>query len=263
MFIPPLAYAAPRSLSEAVALLHENHGRYLALAGGTDILPAIKERRGAPEGLVSLRYLKELRGIRLGPLRAVVGAATPIARLAGGITDRNPAFGDFLRQMGSPQIRNRATLGGNLCTAAACADSPGVLLVSRACLHVFGPKGARTIAFETFHRGPRPWIWSGGGGGGGWDADRAGIREDRPAGWLNISVVGVAAISVRAGLVTSLRLLPAASGRLAARECYGDRGGACRARPGTAALCEFATYAMSARPQSPWCSHLAQICISK
>ncbi|MBV8031406.1 MAG: FAD binding domain-containing protein, partial [Betaproteobacteria bacterium] len=116
--LPWFEYRAPRSVAEAASILANEGPRAMLVAGGTDLLPNMKRRHQAPQVLVSLRGLSELRGITNGDVLAL-GPALSLAEIA-----RHPKTPTALRQAASqvatPQIRNMATLGGNLCVDTRC-----------------------------------------------------------------------------------------------------------------------------------------------
>ncbi len=121
MRLPAFAYHRPADLGEASLLLAELGEEAVPVAGGTDLLPKLKRGQVRPAALVSLQAIDELRGIRAnGSLR--LGAGTPLAVIA-----RHPALaGPYAAlaraaaMVASPQIRNAATLGGNLCLDVRC-----------------------------------------------------------------------------------------------------------------------------------------------
>src|SRR3972149_4549487 len=128
---PPMRrfeYFAPQSLAEAIALFGEKGEGGRALAGGTDLVPQIKEgaKMPMPAYVVSLRRLPELRGIEFSE-RAVlrIGAAVTMADGAGVV--------------GSVQTMNMATVGGNVCNAAPSADTAPALLAYEALAIIAGP----------------------------------------------------------------------------------------------------------------------------
>lgn len=150
-------YLRPRSVEEALdAKASIDGSRWLA--GGTDLLIGVKDGKEHPGAIVSLRNVTEMRGVHHD--RSVrIGAGTPIAdclddpRLAA----RVPVLVQAMAAMGSVQIRNVATMGGNLCTASPCADTAPPLLVLGARLVVRSATvgGEREVALDEFFHGPR------------------------------------------------------------------------------------------------------------
>ncbi len=148
-------YHRPRTLDEAFEVKRRAPlARWLA--GGTDLLVQLRSGRvDCPPDVISLRHVEELQGIEDGAsLR--IGAATPLAEVARHqlITSRFPALVQAIAALGSRQIRNVATLGGNLCNASPAADTSPPLLVYGARVELRGPDGTREVALEEFFRGP-------------------------------------------------------------------------------------------------------------
>ncbi len=155
MYIPPLEYTAPATLAEALTALKKTTGA-VPLAGGTDLVVMMKEGRAAPASLVSLRRLSELKQISFDGDAVALGAGVTVTQIERSeLSATNPGFTDMVRNMANQQIRNRATVGGNLCTAAACADIPPILLVNDAVAVITGSNGERKIPLVDFFTGPR------------------------------------------------------------------------------------------------------------
>src|SRR3972149_4266394 len=128
---PPMRrfeYFAPQSLAEAIALFGEKGEGGRALAGGTDLVPQIKEgaKIPMPAYVVSLRHLPELRGIEFSERAGLrIGAAVTMADLAESpvVRERYRALADGAGVVGSVQTMNMATVGGNGCNAAPSPDT--------------------------------------------------------------------------------------------------------------------------------------------
>lgn len=118
----PFEYLSPTTRAEAVSLLAGNWGQTEVLAGGTDLLALMKEDVVAPKRLVNIKDIKDLRGITYGTEGLRIGAATKLGDLADdeNVRKNYPALADALLEAASPQIRNMATLGGNLCQRPRC-----------------------------------------------------------------------------------------------------------------------------------------------
>lgn len=157
MFIPEFTYYSPSNLPEALDILDEKKKDALPLGGGTDILVMMKEGTLRPKGLLSLKHIGELKEMKKnGDNRIEIGAGMTVTEIErSGISQMNPAFGDLVREMATRQVRNRATMGGNLCTAAACADFPPVLLVNDAVIRLRSKDGEREVPLEAFFTAPR------------------------------------------------------------------------------------------------------------
>jgi len=149
------AYACPATIEDAVAAMRADGAR--ALAGGTDLIPQTREGRRQVASLVDLKRIPELTGIsRRADGALVLGAAasaTHVARHAA-VASSYPAVARSARLIGSLQVQNRASLGGNICNAAPSADAVPALICHQASVRIAGPNGAREELLETFVRGP-------------------------------------------------------------------------------------------------------------
>jgi carbon-monoxide dehydrogenase medium subunit len=143
----------PRTLGEAAQVL-SRPGAF-ALAGATDLIPAMRKGQIRPRFLVNLKQLPDVSGIRQtrGGLR--IGALTPIADILDSdiIAKDAVLLAEVARDFGSPQIRSLATVGGNLCNAAPSADFALPLLVLSARVRMRGPQGTRSLELSDFFRG--------------------------------------------------------------------------------------------------------------
>ena len=122
MRLPLFAFRAPRTLDEAARILHGEGPSAMPLAGGTDLLPNMKRRQQVPRTLLSLRNIDTLRAIQLGESGARLGACLTLSDIACDPRFRNgaTALAQAASQVATPQIRNMATLGGNLCLDTRC-----------------------------------------------------------------------------------------------------------------------------------------------
>jgi 4-hydroxybenzoyl-CoA reductase subunit beta len=122
MRLPLFAFRAPRTLDEAARILEGEGPATMPIAGGTDLLPNMKRRQQVPRTLMSLRHVDELRQIRLGEAGARLGACVTLTDIAEDSRFRNglTALAQAAAQVATPQIRNMATLGGNLCLDTRC-----------------------------------------------------------------------------------------------------------------------------------------------
>lgn len=118
----PFAYANPKSLSEAVALLGAKWGETEILAGGTDLLSLIKEGVDAPARIVSIQGVAELRGIHEENGGYRIGSLATLEELLSnsGIVKTFPSLAEAARGVSSPQIRNMGTVGGDLLQRPRC-----------------------------------------------------------------------------------------------------------------------------------------------
>jgi len=148
------AYHRPRSIEEAFRLQAECPGARF-IAGGTDLMVRIRSRELRPQALISLRAIPGLSGVTDGdPVE--VGALTTISELIENrlLADRFPVLLQAARRLGGVQIRNAATIGGNLCNCSPCADTATPLLVLGARVRLQSAEGSREIPIEEFFVGP-------------------------------------------------------------------------------------------------------------
>jgi carbon-monoxide dehydrogenase medium subunit len=154
------SYHRPESLAEACALPQRLGQGALYLAGGTELMPDF--RRGADRAahLIALDRVRELAGIRADGGHLRIGAMTTIRDVGASAAVRRilPALSEAARSLGSPQIRNLATIGGNFCRAVPCADTPPPCIAAEAMVRLVSGDGERTIPAEAFFVGPRQTI---------------------------------------------------------------------------------------------------------
>ncbi|MBI3362447.1 MAG: xanthine dehydrogenase family protein subunit M [Chloroflexi bacterium] len=156
-------YYSPRTISEACEILASHNGKARVMAGGTDLLLKMKAGtlRVAPKAIVNIKRIAELRRepvinhqssvIRLDALTTLEGLRrSPVIR------EHCPALAHAAATMASVQIRNLATVGGNLCNAAPSADLAPILIALNAVACIAGPpaRGDRCILLQDFFTGP-------------------------------------------------------------------------------------------------------------
>lgn len=148
-------YHKPQTLKEAFALADENPGACY-VAGGTDLLVGIKNNHVRPPALISLRAIGELSGIELGD-RVRIGPSTTIAEVLEHeeLGRRLPLLIQAASRLGSVQIRNTGTVGGNLCNASPCADAACALLAFDASVRLCKGAEAREVGLSEFFTGPK------------------------------------------------------------------------------------------------------------
>src|SRR5712691_6392929 len=122
MRLPLFAFRAPTTLDEAARILHGEGPSAMPLAGGTDLLPNMKRRQQVQRTLLSLRKIDALHAIQLSESGARLGACLTLSDIASDSRFRNgaTALAQAASQVATPQIRNMATLGGNLCLDTRC-----------------------------------------------------------------------------------------------------------------------------------------------
>ena len=147
------AYARPATLAEAMALLETHGPDARVLAGGTDLVIRLRDGSLRPTVVVDVKRIPELRpSIREEEGRLVNSATTVMTDIAADERVRRHfvALAEAAAVVGSVQIRNRATLAGNVCNASPAADTAPSLLVYGAEVVAVGPQGARRIPMEDF-----------------------------------------------------------------------------------------------------------------
>jgi len=156
MRIRPFDYWAAPSLDEALAELEVGGADAKVIAGGTDLVLNMKKKKILPRRVISLHNLKELDFIRTQDSEVRIGALTRHADVAADplLKRRLPILCEAVGLIGSWQIRNVGTIGGNLCNASPAADSAPALLVLNARLIVASQKTQREIALDSFFTGP-------------------------------------------------------------------------------------------------------------
>jgi carbon-monoxide dehydrogenase medium subunit len=150
-------YYEPKTIKEACNLLFQLREDAIALAGGTDLLPRMRRGLIAPNHIVNIKKIRGLNSIiEEGENGLRIGALITLSELAGNpvIRDQFPMIRTAANSIGSLQVRNLATLGGNLCNAAPSADMAPALLVMESTVKIAGLKGQREIPLEDFFVGP-------------------------------------------------------------------------------------------------------------
>ncbi len=148
-------YKRIRSIEEGCLCLAEAAGKGAVLAGGTDLLVEIRNGLKSPDILIDCKGIDTLKAFYVSQSGSSIGASVPLNRL---IEHRDfraiyPALADAMISIGTYQLRNRATLTGNICNASPAADSAPVLLVLNAVVDVIGIEGVRAIPIRDFFSG--------------------------------------------------------------------------------------------------------------
>jgi len=149
------SYERPDSVEAAVAAMRDGEAR--ALAGGTDLIAQLREGRRRAGRIVDLKWVPALTSIAALPDSGVlIGAAVSLSAVAqhAAVAADYPAVAQSARLIGSVQIQNRASLGGNICNAAPSADAVPALICHGARARVAGADGQREMAVEALFEGP-------------------------------------------------------------------------------------------------------------
>jgi CO/xanthine dehydrogenase FAD-binding subunit len=147
-FLRPTTWAAALSAKA-------KHPDAVPIAGGTDLMVGLNFGRTPPPALLDLTALPELRGWERDNGHVAIGAGLSYARIVAELADLCPALAIASRTVGSPQIRNRGTVAGNLGTASPAGDAHPPLLATGAMVEVESVRGARSIAIGDFFTGPK------------------------------------------------------------------------------------------------------------
>jgi len=153
-------YVAPTSIEDAIGELCRGEAR--PLAGGTDLLPQLREGRRRADRIVDLKRIPALSAIGHLPRGGIeIGAALSATHVARHAAISNyPAIAAAARLLGSVQVQNRATLGGNVCNAAPSADVVPALICHAAAADIAGANGRRQVALEELFLGPGKTVLS-------------------------------------------------------------------------------------------------------
>src|SRR5579859_2367687 len=193
MSLSEFQLARPRTLPDALAHLSDHAGNLRVLAGGTDLLPSMRQKLFEPEHVLDLRQVKELKGIREAEQGTEIGALTTLHEIEHSaiLRERYPVLVEAARTVASPLIRHMGTIGGNICLDTRClwynqsltwrkscgfcikkdgdlchvapggtkcwaafsADTPPALLCLDAEIEIVSPVGARRIPLADFYTG--------------------------------------------------------------------------------------------------------------
>jgi carbon-monoxide dehydrogenase medium subunit len=156
-------YAAPASLQEALELLSRGNGEARPLAGGTDLIAQMKENRKSPALVVDVKRIPDLNVLSFDETAGLrIGAAVSCARIAGFLPARKRylALVDACALVGSVQIQNRASAGGNFCNATPSADTVPPIFSYGGNVVIVGPNGRWELPAEDFFVGPGQTVLS-------------------------------------------------------------------------------------------------------
>ena len=123
MSLPPFKLLRPRSLDEAVRFLERHGGKLRVLAGGTDLIPSMRQKLFEPEFVLDIRHIAELKGVRAAPGQGVtIGALTTLSELerSAFLRQHYPVLTEAAATVASPVLRNMGTIGGNICLDTRC-----------------------------------------------------------------------------------------------------------------------------------------------
>ncbi len=153
--LKPFEYYYPSTIKEALSVLGEYDGKGVLLAGGTDLVLMMKLRNITPKALVSLKKIEGMNYIRKDGDVLRIGPLTTITAIQESdlIREEFHALYETTRGFATPQIRNMATIGGNICRSSPCANMPPPLMTLDAEVKLVGQKGERLVKLEDFFTG--------------------------------------------------------------------------------------------------------------
>lgn len=152
----PFTYHAPTTVAEAVEMLDKYQSSCAVVAGGTDVVIELNERHKTPEHVISISKLDELRYVKEEDGMVKIGALTTFNDLENNpyVKEKLPALYETAIHVGSPQIRNLGTIGGNVVNASVAGDSPTTLVTLGTSVVLRSAKGERIMTIEDFNKGP-------------------------------------------------------------------------------------------------------------
>jgi CO/xanthine dehydrogenase FAD-binding subunit len=155
--LPSFDYVRAREPGQVIELLQKHGEKAKLLMGGTDLLPGLRDGVFHPQVVIDLKQLPGMRDVLFSPGEGLtVGAAVTMNTLVAhpDVQSHFPLLAEAAGAVASYQIRNRATLGGNLCNASPCADTAPATLVLEAQFILYGPDGERSMPAGEFFLGP-------------------------------------------------------------------------------------------------------------
>lgn len=149
-------YFAPDNLEEASRLLTTYEKSAQIFAGGTDVVPMMKHGKWLPEVVVNIKNINKLNYILAEDCEFKIGALTTIDNISRSsvIQENFLALRMAAENMASENVRNIASIGGNICRSSPSGDMIPPLMALEAKLKIFGPKGEKFVPIETFFKGP-------------------------------------------------------------------------------------------------------------
>lgn len=157
LVLPRFEYSAAKTVEDACSLLFKHGSKSKVLAGGTDVLVAMKKRHMSPQFLIGIKGIPELDYIRYDEEDGLrIGALATIGSVANSavVKEKYGILSTACKKIGTPQVRNVATLAGNVCMAGPSQDTPPSLIVLGAELKLVSTHGERTVKIDGFYTGP-------------------------------------------------------------------------------------------------------------
>ncbi len=153
----PFHHLTPATLPEALAILAQHNGEAKVIAGGSDLVLQMRNGLIAPQTIVNIKRLPELKGLHYDPQSGLrIAALTTLRELHRSplVRQHYPALSHAAGRMASEQIRAFATVGGNLCNGSPSADTAPPLIAMQAAIRLVSQHGEREMPLESFFLGP-------------------------------------------------------------------------------------------------------------
>jgi len=159
---PPVEYLFPETVEAACRLKADRGAEGFFIAGGTDLLLFLEQQQVRPRALIDVTRIPDLLQLRVQANRVTIGAGVTFSRMlaSGPLCAAAPSLAHALRTIGGVQVRNVATLVGNVVNASPAADSMPPLHVLRADVGIVGPQGKRRVPVTDFVLGVRQTVLS-------------------------------------------------------------------------------------------------------
>lgn len=155
--LPEFEYIRLDTVEKATQFLKDHPGEAVPFLGGTDLFVGLRDRRKQPKYLVDLKRFTELDKMYFSPVEGLtVGAKVTLNQLIDhpDVQQNYSILCQAAKQVGGYQLRNRATLCGNICNASPCGDTIGPSMVYHGTANIIRPDGSRTLPLEDFFLGP-------------------------------------------------------------------------------------------------------------
>jgi len=154
--IPPFDYKTPNTIEEAIELLWQAGGKAKIIAGGTDLVIGLRNGDLSPQFIVDITRIEDLRKIEEKNGMVSIGAAITHSEIASSslVKKYGKVLSDAASEIGSPQIRNMGTIGGNIINASPAADTIPPLMVLNAMGRVVSKEGEREVPLDQLFKGP-------------------------------------------------------------------------------------------------------------
>src|SRR4030042_3128316 len=154
--IPPFEYKIPNTIEETIELLWQAEGKAKIIAGGTDLVIGLRNGGQSPQSIIDITRIGELRKIEEKNGAVSIGAAVTHSKIANAslVKKYGKVLSEAASEIGSPQIRNIGTIGGNIINASPAADTIPPLMVLNAMGRVVSRGGEKEVPVSQLFKGP-------------------------------------------------------------------------------------------------------------